>query len=103
MWDAAGLVAEECWLVLLDGYRHGSLSQNNEGVSFGVKVEDHDVAWWGVRDREKTGLIGQGIYRDERGCGVLQRLAESVYLSRIPFPGLHTIAEHCALGDVETM
>jgi hypothetical protein len=40
---------------------------------------------------------------EKRGCKVLQWIAESAYLSRIPFPGLHTIAEHCALGDVEVM
>jgi hypothetical protein len=30
-------------------------------------------------------------------------LAESSYLSGIFFTGLHTVAEHCALGDVEVM
>jgi hypothetical protein len=33
----------------------------------------------------------------------LLRFAESPYLSGIFFTGLHTIAEHCALGDVEVM
>jgi hypothetical protein len=30
-------------------------------------------------------------------------LAESSYLSGIVFTGLHTIAQHCVLGDVEVM
>jgi hypothetical protein len=38
--------------------------------------------------------------RDEKDCEALQWLAESAYLSRIPFTSLHTIAEHCAPGDV---
>jgi hypothetical protein len=33
----------------------------------------------------------------------LLSLAESSYLSGIFFTGLRTIAEHCALGDVEVM
>jgi hypothetical protein len=36
-------------------------------------------------------------------CSGLLWLAESSYLSGIFFTGLHTIAEHCALGDVEVM
>jgi hypothetical protein len=36
-------------------------------------------------------------------CSGLLWLAESPYLSRIFFTGLHTIAENCALGDVEVM
>jgi putative methionine-R-sulfoxide reductase with GAF domain len=33
----------------------------------------------------------------------LQRLAKPAFLSRFPFHGLHTIAEHCAPGDVQVM
>jgi hypothetical protein len=36
-------------------------------------------------------------------CSSLLWLAESSYLSEIFFSGLHAIAEHCALGDVEVM
>jgi hypothetical protein len=36
-------------------------------------------------------------------CSSLLWLAESPYLSGIFFTGLHTIAENCALGDVEVM
>jgi hypothetical protein len=38
-----------------------------------------------------------------RHCSGLLWLAEFPYLSGILFTGLHTIAEHCALGDVEVM
>ena len=36
-------------------------------------------------------------------CSGLLWLAESPYLSGIFFTGLHAIASHCALGDVEVM
>ena len=36
-------------------------------------------------------------------CSHLLWFAESSYLSGIFFTGLHTIAEDCALGDVEVM
>jgi hypothetical protein len=60
--DVTRLVTEECRPVLQDGQRCRSLGQDDEGVRLWVKVVDHDVGGWGVRDREKTGLIGQGSY-----------------------------------------
>jgi hypothetical protein len=36
-------------------------------------------------------------------CSGLLWLAESSYPSELFFTGLHTIAENCALGDVEVM
>jgi hypothetical protein len=62
LWDAAGLVTEECWPVLRGGYQYGSLGKDNKCVSFGVKVVDHDVSGRGFGGGEKTELIGQGIY-----------------------------------------
>ena len=44
---------------------------------------------------EKQGVAGH--------CSDLPWLAESFYLSGIFFTGLHAVAEHCALGDVEVM
>jgi hypothetical protein len=48
-------------------------------------------------------LITSEKYGGAGHCSGLLWLAESSYLSRIFFTGLHTIAEHCALGDVEVM
>ena len=48
-------------------------------------------------------LITSEKYRVARHCSGLPWFAESPYLSGIFFTGLHTIAEHCALGDVEVM
>jgi hypothetical protein len=59
---ATGLVAEERGPVLRGGHGGGSLGQDDERVSFGVKVEDHDVGGKGLGDGEKTGLIDQGSY-----------------------------------------
>jgi hypothetical protein len=57
------------------------------------------------RAREWTQTADLLITSEKKGvakhCSGLLWLAESSYLSRFPFPDLHTIAKHCALGDVD--
>src|SRR5215213_7148569 len=55
------------------------------------------------RTRTADLLITSEKYGGAGHCSGLLWLAESSYLSGIFFTGLHTIAEHCALGDVEVM
>jgi hypothetical protein len=62
---------------------------------------------WICRTDERTRTADLLITSEKWGvawyCSSLLWLAESSYLSEIFFSGLHTIAEHCALGDVEVM
>jgi hypothetical protein len=60
---------------------------------------------WRADERTRTAdlLITSEKYGGAGHCSGLLWLAESSYLSGIFFTGLHTIAEHCALGDVEVM
>jgi hypothetical protein len=59
----------------------------------------------GADERTRTTelLIASEKWEVAGHCGHLLWLAESSYLSRIFFTGLHTIAQYCALGDVEVM
>jgi hypothetical protein len=55
------------------------------------------------RTRTADLLITSEKKGGSRHCSGLLWLAKPACLSRFPFPGLHTIAEHCTPGDVEVM
>ena len=76
----------------------------NRNLAFG-KNSAYLRQFWRADERTRTAypcslrVRNKGLQAIAVACYGLQ----SSYLSGISFTGLHTIAEHCALGDVEVM
>jgi hypothetical protein len=78
-----------------------ALDTNTVGFSFLLVLQEKKRA--DERTRTADLLITSEKLGGAKHCSGLLWLAQSSYLSRFPFPDLHTIAKHCALGDVEVM